>query len=273
MQIEKIVIIGAGNMGSALLSGLIHSGFQAENIFITDPDSKKLNILKEKYHIHIESNNLIAAEKADVILFAVKPQQLTDVAKSLAPIVQKNRPLIISIAAGVSTQQISQWLSQKIAVVRCMPNTPALIGAGISALFANENVTKKQCEMAETILNAVGKVIWLTDEKLLNAVTALSGSGPAYFFLVMEALQKAGEALGLPRETAHLLTIHTALGAARLALESNSSVEELRHRVTSPGGTTESALRVLKDGKLVDLFYQAVVAACQRADELTALGN
>lgn len=273
MQTKKIVIIGAGNMGSALLGGLIHSGFRTENLFMTDPDLQKLHDLKQKYHINIESDNLIAAEKADVILFAVKPQQLPDIAKSLASIAQKNHPLIISIAAGVSIQQLNQWLGQTIAIVRCMPNTPALINAGISALFANAVVTKKQCDIAETILSAVGEVIWLTDEKLLNAVTALSGSGPAYFFLVMEALQKAGEALGLSAETAHLLTVQTALGAAKLALEQNISFEALRHRVTSPGGTTESALRVLKDGKLVDLFYQAVVAACQRADELTALGN
>jgi len=273
MNLANITLIGAGNMGAALLGGLIKRGFSANNIFITDPDEQKLDFLKQKYNVNIEQNNSTAISSAEVILFAIKPQHFSAIAKPLAPIIQKNQPLIISIAAGVLIKNIDHWLDKNIAIVRCMPNTPALIGAGISALFANSVVTLQQRNIAESIMSAVGETIWLEDEKLLDAVTALSGSGPAYFFLVIEALQAAGQKLGLSAEISRKLTLQTALGAAKMASSQDVPVDELRRRVTSPGGTTEAALRVLEHGRLADLFCEALLAAKQRATELASLAD
>jgi len=269
----RIAIIGAGNMGAALLGGLIADGFSTTDICVTDPDEKKLSALKTQYHINTEENNLAAIQQADVILFAVKPQVMGDVLKPLAKHIQTKNPLIISIAAGVRIHHIHHWLGDNIPIVRCMPNTPALIRAGASALFANAFVTDDQRNIAESILRAVGLTLWLPDEKLLDAVTALSGSGPAYFFLVMDALQKAGRALGLTEETARLLTLQTALGAAKMALEQDLPVDELKRRVTSPGGTTEAALHVLEHGKLTELFHSALLAAEKRSNELASIAE
>ena len=198
----------------------------------------------------------------------MKPQQLQDVVKELNPDWQQQQ-LMISIAAGIRIKDISRWLDKPHAsIVRAMPNTPALVEAGATALFANENVTHQQHELAESILRACGLAIWLQDEKHMDAVTALSGSGPAYFFLVMEAMEKAAVELGLPQETARLLCLETAFGAAKMALESGESASTLRKQVTSPGGTTERAIHELEDGGLHGLFENALVAAALRAREL-----
>jgi pyrroline-5-carboxylate reductase len=203
-----------------------------------------------------------------VLVLAVKPQVLREVAKPLATAIQRYRPLVISVAAGVREPDLRRWLGDQVAIVRSMPNTPALVKSGATALYANPHVSDQQQQLAESILRAVGLTIWVNDENLLDSVTALSGSGPAYFFLVMEALEQAGIKLGLSEEQARLLTLETAFGAAKMALESPQSPALLRNRVTSPGGTTECALKVLQEGQLETLFVNALEAACQRAREL-----
>ncbi|RMG60028.1 MAG: pyrroline-5-carboxylate reductase, partial [Gammaproteobacteria bacterium] len=213
------------------------------------------------------SNAEAMAECAATVL-AVKPQVMRTVAEGLAPALDAHPQLVISIAAGIREADLDRWLGGGRAIVRCMPNTPALVRSGASGLHANARVSDAQRELAEHILRAVGLVVWVEQEAQIDAVTAVSGSGPAYFFLVMEAMTDAGERLGLERETARLLTLETALGAARLALESGEDVATLRERVTSKGGTTEAALRVLTEGGLPELFDEALKAAARRAAEL-----
>ncbi len=206
---------------------------------------------------------------AQVVVFAVKPQVLQRVATEVASVVQQEKPLVISIAAGIREESLDSWLGGKIALVRAMPNTPALIQTGATVLHANLAASEEQRNQAETILRAVGLVRWVNDEQLMDAVTALSGSGPAYFFLVMEAMESAGVAMGLDQECAHLLTLQTALGAARMAIESRDSPAQLREKVTSPGGTTECALKTFEEGKLRELFATALTNARDRSYELS----
>jgi len=268
IYMHTLAIIGAGNMGASLLGGLIANQFPGERIWITDSDPEKLRTLKQQFNVHTTDNNEEAANAADIVILALKPQIMREATRKLATVSQAKKSLIISIAAGIREEDLQDWLGGNVAIVRCMPNTPALIRAGATALYANHFVTAKQRDLAESILRAVGTAIWLDNEKHMDAVTALSGSGPAYFFLMIEALQAAGEKLGLASETARLLTLQTALGAARMALESNESAAELRRRVTSPGGTTEAALRVLEKANITELFFNALKTAKERSEEL-----
>jgi len=264
----KLAFIGGGNMARSLIGGLIANGMSAENIHVADKQADTLESLNSRYPVQTFTDNREAIEGADVIIIAVKPQQLQDVVKELNSYWQE-RQLLISIAAGIRIEDISRWLDKpQAAIVRAMPNTPALVEAGATALYANEYVNHQQHELAESILRACGLAIWLQDEKHMDAVTALSGSGPAYFFLVMEAMEKAAVELGLPKETARLLCLETAFGAAKMALESGESASTLRKQVTSPGGTTERAIHELEDGGLHGLFENALVAAALRAREL-----
>lgn len=268
MQNHMIGFIGAGSMASSLIGGLIADGFPADKIWASEPQLDKIQELQKQFKINCTQSNQEAANNAEVLIFAVKPQILKKVAAEVAPIIAKKCPLIISIAAGIREPDLRRWLDGPAAIVRCMPNTPALIQSGATALYANPNVSQSQKSLAESILRAVGITVWVNDEEQLDTVTALSGSGPAYFFLMMEALESAAVELGLPQESARLLTQQTALGSARMALESSESVGELRQRVTSPGGTTEAALRVLLEGNANSLFGKALNAAKQRAQVL-----
>src|SRR3990167_5858810 len=268
MTSPTIAIIGAGNMGASLLGGLIKTGLSPAQLWITDPTTEKLHSLQQQFHVHVTEHNQDAVELADVIIFAVKPQIMETVTQSLSHLIQMRKPLIISIAAGIREKSLQNWLGKHIAIVRCMPNTPALICAGASALHANSVVTAAQRDLAESILRTVSTTVWLENEEQMDAVTALSGSGPAYFFLVIEALQKAGKTLGLSSNIAQLLTLQTAFGAARMALESKESIVELRKRVTSPGGTTEAAISVLEAAHIRELFAKALDAAQKRSAEL-----
>lgn len=266
---ENIAFIGAGNMACSLIGGLISHGWPAGNIWATDPDPGQRERISGRWpDIHVVEDNILAVGHADVLLLAVKPQVLREVCQSLSHSVQLRRPLVISIAAGVRSRDIDRWLGGDLAVVRCMPNTPALVGSGATALVPNTLVSNDQRALAESILRAVGLTVWLDDEDLLDAVTALSGSGPAYVFLFIEALENAGVSMGLPRETAGLLALETVFGAARLALESEEDAATLRARVTSKGGTTERALEVLESGHFRSLLEQALQAARQRSHEL-----
>ncbi len=268
MKTTPIAFIGGGNMARSLIGGLIANGCEADNLWVADPSPEQRQALQVQFGINTTADNLEASERTQVWVFAVKPQVLREVTVQLADSIQQRKPLVISIAAGVRESDLRAWLGGDVPLVRVMPNTPALVGSGATALFANEQVSTEQKQLAETILRAVGLTVWVQNEALLDSVTALSGSGPAYFFLVMEAMEKAGLNLGLDAESARLLTLQTAFGAAKMALESNEGPAELRHRVTSPGGTTERAITVLQDRGLEAMFAEALGGACQRAREL-----
>lgn len=268
MKQSKIAFIGGGNMAYSLIGGLLAEDCQAADIYVTDPNQSRLDILRQDFDVNVGQDNSATAAQADIVVLAVKPQVLHQVASDLAPALLARKPLIISIAAGVRIEALGRWLGTDLPVVRAMPNTPALVRTGATGLYANAQVTQEQRDLAESILRAVGLVLWLTDEKQMDAVTALSGSGPAYFFLVMEAMQKAAMAQGLSEDAARLLTLQTAFGAAKMALESTDDPAVLRARVTSPGGTTERAIKTLQEGELEDLFERAIAAAANRSCQL-----
>lgn len=271
MSAPVIAIIGAGHMGASLIGGLVNNHHPCEKLWVSDPSQEKITQIQSQFSIHTTTDNTKAVQAADVIIFAVKPQLVGEIAKELAEPIHIHKPLVISVAAGIRVDSIQSWLGGQVAIVRAMPNTPALIGCGATGLYANAYVSHAEREMAESILRAVGMVVWLDKEKLMDVVTALSGSGPAYFFLVMEALQEAAEAQGLNADTAQLLTMQTALGAARMAFESGTPLSTLREQVTSKGGTTEKALGVLEENHIRALFKKALVAAEQRSEELAEL--
>jgi len=268
MKTTRLAFIGAGNMARSLIGGLVADGWDPASISVSDPDTEQLSALSSRLQVHTDTNNRSVAENAEVVVLAVKPQVIRAVALDLADLTQKQQPLLLSIAAGIRATDLQRWLGGSCALVRCMPNTPALVQSGATALWRNENVTDAQKDLAETILRAVGLALWVESEDLMDTVTALSGSGPAYFLLVMEAMQEAGQALGLPEKTAKLLSLQTAFGAAKMALESSEDAAILRQRVTSPGGTTEKALEVLENGGLRALFSDALKAARSRSREL-----
>lgn len=268
---KTITFIGGGNMAASLIGGLVADGYNPKHILVSDPDSDKLAGLAARYGIQAAADNTTAVSRSDVLVLAVKPQVLKEVAHELAPAVQEHKPLTISIAAGVRSTDIDQWLGGEISLVRTMPNTPAMIQAGATVLFACPQVSGEQQNLAESILRSVGLTRWVEDEAKMDAITALSGSGPAYFFLVMEAMEQAGLELGIPAETARLLTLQTALGAARMAIESSDGPALLREKVTSPGGTTERALGILEEGNLRELFSNALTGARDRSIELSDL--
>jgi pyrroline-5-carboxylate reductase len=269
MKTNKIGFIGGGNMASSLISGLIASGHAPEQIWVSDINPDALADLKKQLNVNTSANNDEVVNAVDVVVLAVKPQTLHTVAQSIAAPIQQKKPLVVSIAAGINQNSLSRWLGTDTAIVRCMPNTPALVLTGATALHANAKVSAEQCDLAENILRAVGIALWVDDEAELDAVTAVSGSGPAYFFLLMEAMEKAALELGLGRETARLLVQQTALGAAKIALESAESPEQLRKRVTSPGGTTQQAIETFEQGGFTELVSKALHAARDRSIEMS----
>jgi pyrroline-5-carboxylate reductase len=264
-----IGFIGGGNMAASLIGGLLADGLPPERIHVSEPDPERRQFLATRFGLRSASGVDLAAT-ADILVLAVKPQVMQAAARELATAVAARKPLVISVAAGIRTADLSRWLGGHAAIVRAMPNTPALIQAGATGLYATPAITPAQKAAAESVLRAAGLTCWIDDERLIDAVTALSGSGPAYFFLLMEALQEAGHRLGLDRETARLLTLQTAFGAAKMALESSEPPATLRARVTSPGGTTEQALKTFIEGKLPELVEQALKAATRRAAELAS---
>ncbi|HEY3487876.1 MAG TPA: pyrroline-5-carboxylate reductase [Gammaproteobacteria bacterium] len=269
-KLPTVGFIGGGNMARSLIGGLIEDGYPAAAIHVCDPDSAKCLQLKNLFEVRTEAHAAGIIEQCECLVLAVKPQVMHAVIKDIRTTVAIKKPLLISIAAGIRVQTLEKWLQCQAAIVRCMPNTPALIQTGATALFANSAVSAQQHAFAESLLRAVGLTVWLDDEALLDAVTALSGSGPAYIFLVIEAMQAAGESLGLSREHSRLLSLQTAFGAAKMALEAEEPAAMLRERVTSKGGTTEKALEVFRQGQLPELFRQAMAAAAQRSQELAA---
>jgi pyrroline-5-carboxylate reductase len=263
-----ISFIGGGNMATSLVGGLIADGRDPASIYVSDIDTAKLEALADAFRVQTSSDNEEAVSLASCVVFAVKPQVMAPVVKSVAVPAKAHRPLFVSIAAGVREPDILRWLGFDAAIVRSMPNTPSLVGSGATALYANAFVSAEQRSLAESVLRAVGLTLWIEDEDLLDAVTALSGSGPAYYFLLMECMERAGIALGLSKDHARMLTIQTAFGAAKMALESSDPPATLRTRVTSPGGTTERALDTLMAGGLEHLVQKALHAAHARSVEL-----
>jgi pyrroline-5-carboxylate reductase len=269
MNIQKIGFIGGGNMASSLISGLIASGHSPQHLWVSDINTDTLKVLAKNLNVNTTESNDELINAVDVVVLAVKPQALSSVAKSAAALIQQKKSLVVSIAAGISQQSLSQWLGADIAIVRCMPNTPALVLTGATALHANTQVSAEQRDLAENIMRSVGIALWVNDESELDAVTAVSGSGPAYYFLLMEAMEKAALELGLNEVTARLLVQQTALGAAKIALESSESPEQLRKRVTSPGGTTHQAIETFEKGGFTELVSKALHAARDRSIEMS----
>lgn len=261
----KISFIGGGNMARALISGLVDQGFEAKQINVIESDAEKRAQLKRDFGVNV-TEQLPGVSSSDVIVLAVKPQQLRDVSIFLGSLLKQQ--LLISIAAGVRIQDLSRWLGGYQSIVRVMPNTPAQIQRGVSALYAMPNVSELQRQQATSMLNAVGHTLWLESEEKMDAVTAISGSGPAYVFYLIEAMQDAAIALGLSQEQARTLSLQTFAGASQLAMQSEYTAEELRHQVTSKGGTTERAIQSMEAAEIKHIFLQAVKAAANRSKEL-----
>jgi pyrroline-5-carboxylate reductase len=268
MKKRTIGFIGGGNMATSLLGGLICDNCKAGDIQVAEPDAARREALASRYGITTTADNNALATAVDVVVLAVKPQVMAEVCRGIAETIQEKQPLILSIAAGIRITDIDRWLGGNCAIVRTMPNTPALVQSGATALFANDRVSTEQRELAEGVMRSVGLTLWLEQESQMDAVTALSGSGPAYFFLIIELLQQAGVKLGLSEESARLLAVQTAFGAAKMALESPEESTTLRERVTSPGGTTERAIGILEEGGIRALFVKALEGARDRAGEL-----
>lgn len=254
-------------MAASLIGGLVDTSFPAANILVSEPVEAARQNLQATFGVTASADNSDVCRQADLIVLAVKPQVLKTVAEGIADALGHN-PLIVSIAAGIPATALQNWLGADKAIVRCMPNTPALVHLGATGLFATPTVSSAQKTQVENLFKAVGISAWVDSEADIDAVTALSGSGPAYFFLLIEAMEKAGVALGLSPETARQLTLQTALGSATMAANSDVDCTELRRRVTSPGGTTEKAVATFIAGELPKLVAKAMAAASLRAQEM-----
>jgi pyrroline-5-carboxylate reductase len=263
----SITFIGGGNMARSLVGGMLARGHQRDRLLVAEPNPAAREALEREFAINTTDDNAAAAAGADLLLLAVKPQVMAAVCQPLAEVLPR-RAVAVSIAAGITSAQLDGWLGGGRAVIRAMPNTPALLGAGATGLFANPRVDAGQRALAESVLSAVGLTVWIDDEAQMDAVTALSGSGPAYLFLLAEAMQAGAEALGLPAEAARALATQTLLGAARMLAESDEPAATLRARVTSPGGTTQAAIEYFESGGLRDLVAGAIAAASRRGAEL-----
>lgn len=258
--------IGGGNMARSLIGGLVARGIDAQRITVADPAASQLQALREQFGVNVTQSNAAAAQGADVVILAVKPQEMRSVVTELAASFT-GAPLIISVAAGIRACDIQRW-ARGVPVVRCMPNRPALQGCGMTGLFATADVSEHRRALATELLSAVGATVWLEHEAQMDVVTAISGSGPAYFFLLIEMLEQTGVALGLPAEVSHRLAVETAYGSGLMAREASEPAATLRQQVTSKGGTTEAALQYLEAHDVRDIFAAAVTAAERRSAQL-----
>jgi pyrroline-5-carboxylate reductase len=269
-NIRRLAFIGGGNMAAALIGGLTKRGLASERVVVADPSQDQLSRLVREYGVRAAADNASAVKGAEVVILAVKPQQMRAVAAGLAPHMAQTPPLVISVAAGIPHAALARWFGARIPVIRTMPNRPALNGFGATGLFAPPSVGAANRALAESIMAAVSATVWVEHESQMDTVTALSGSGPAYFFLFMEALEAAAHERGLPNDVAHQLTLETAFGAAQMARQSSDSLATLREQVTSKGGTTAAALAVLDAAGLRAIVAHAVAAADRRSAELAA---
>ena len=264
----RIAFIGGGHMSSALVGGLRARGTSPPDITVSDPVAAQRERLQFDFGVRVTADNAAAVRDADLVVLAVKPQQMAEAARGIAAELASRPRTVVSVAAGIRLVNLRGWLGAAVPVVRTMPNRPALIGAGITAAYAGADVGSAERAAVEQVLSAAGALVWLEAESQMDAVTALSGSGPAYFFLLIESLEDAGVALGLPRTTARRLAVHTALGAGRMAAEGSEPAAVLREQVTSKGGTTAAALAVLEAAGLRATFGAALAAAARRSTEL-----
>jgi len=260
-------------MARSLIGGLVARGRPADAIRVAEPVAALRDALKQDFGVTCAEQATAAAEGANVWVLAVKPQVMREVCAALVPLAQAHRPLVVSIAAGITTGQLDRWLGGGLPVVRAMPNTPALLGAGITGLFANARTADAQRADADALLEAVGPTVWIDDETKMDAVTAVSGSGPAYVFLLAEAMQAAGIAQGLPPEAARALVQQTLLGAATMLVQQGEPADVLRKRVTSPGGTTQAAIETFEAGGFRELVGRAIQAATERGRQLSAAND
>ena len=266
---STISFIGAGNMASAIIGGMLDNGYQAGNIWVSAPDDSHLQALRDRFGVSVTTDNRYCAQQADMVVLAVKPQVMAEVCRDIAPVVQNTRPLMVSIAAGLTSDTLDGWLGGGLPLVRAMPNTPSLVGKGAAGLFANAAVTGEQKTMVQSVFESIGSALWVDDEEQLHGVTALSGSGPAYFFLMLEALEAAATEAGIAPKTARELAIQTMAGAAEMAARSEHDPAQLKRNVMSPGGTTERAINTFEDGGMRDLVQKAYNAAFERSQEMS----
>ena len=263
---KEIAFIGSGNMAISILSGLVEQGYERSKLRISDPDADQRS-RAEEFGVDLFEDNNECVHGAEIILICVKPQIVKKVCQALT---STSEQLVISIAAGITTKALSDWLPREQSIIRCMPNTPALIRQGITGLYANEYSTPEQKENTEQLLGSVGTTLWVTEENKLDVITAISGSGPAYFFYLMEQMVIAGIELGITENEALELTLQTALGASRLASrEQQDTPTLLREKVTSPGGTTQSALQTFKDHGMDEAFRLGIKNAFLRSKEIS----
>ena len=267
----RISFIGAGNMAQAILKGLLAAGYPQDKITASGRTQSKMDALAATTGIHTSTDNLALCQQADVIVLGVKPQMMGGLVKSIAPAIDPSTQLVISVAAGILVSSIETWLGQPAAIVRCMPNTPSLVGLGAAGLYATTAVTDQQKATTSHIMQAVGMAVWVDQEDQIDAVTAVSGSGPAYYFLMMEAMIQGAEKLGLSTDIAQQLVLQTAAGAAKMAQQSSQIPAQLRQAVTSPKGTTEQAINTFNDGGFNNLCDAAMAAAHHRSQELAQL--
>ena len=270
--LSTIAFIGGGNMARSLIGGLVAQGFAPSSIRVAEPVDALRDALARDFGVRVHASAAEAADAASTWLLAVKPQVMRTVCEALASAASAN-PLVVSIAAGITSAQLDRWLGGGRAIVRAMPNTPSLIGQGVTGLFATAAVTPAQRDDTSALLRAGGPTAWIDDEALMDAVTAVSGSGPAYVFLLAEAMQAAAERQGLPPETAALLVRQTVAGAAAMLAQAGEPASVLRARVTSPNGTTQAAVETLQAGGFEALLDRAIERATQRGRELSAAND
>jgi pyrroline-5-carboxylate reductase len=265
---SSIAFIGGGNMASCIIGGMVSNGFVPEQIMVGTPAESARQQLSETFGVTTMADNQAAVSNAAIVVLAVKPKIMREVVEDLAPALA-HKPIIISVAAGIPVSALNSWLGAQMPVVRAMPNTPSMVQSGATGLFSQSRLAKEQRALVDKIFQAIGYSCWVDQEALIDAVIAVSGSGPAYFFLVLEAMQKVAQELGLPQTTAQQLSLHTALGASRMAIESGISAAELRDQVTSPGGTTQAAITSFQQHGLENIFRSAMTSAVERAEEMS----
>ena len=270
MSQQRIAFVGGGNMATSLIGGLLARGTAAADIIVADPDANQRERLERDFGVRTVNSATAAVAEASTVVLAVKPQQMAEVSRAIAAQLQASRALVISIAAGIRLGDLARWLGPGVPLVRTMPNRPALIGAGVTALYASSDVSPESRQTATAVLAACGPTVWVPEESQLDAVTAISGSGPAYFFLLIECLETAGIELGLDPATARTLAIETARGAGLMAAEATDPPAQLRAQVTSKGGTTAAALEVLEAAGVRGIFAAAVAAGARRSTALAA---
>jgi pyrroline-5-carboxylate reductase len=269
MDRPSICFIGAGHISGAVIAGLLSNGYEPEKIWATRRSDEKLQLLQEQFGIHITSNNREAALQADIVVLSAQPSQVQTICAELKPIFDEKKPLIVSVAAGITCKLLQRWSGETLPIIRAMPNLPALVNAGATGLYANGHISTAQKAQVESIFRCVGVTVWVEQEDQMDIITAAFSSGCGYLFLVMDAIQQASVQLGLSEEASRLLTLELVLGSSRIAMQSEKDLAQLLQSVATPGGTTAAGLQVLEDNNIKDVFSKAIQAAWQRAKTIS----